>query len=382
MRGLFFSLSLLLPSFGIAQAPWPRHTIDASSDGADGVRLADADGDGLEDIATAWEEGAVIRVYRNPGPTKVRTRWPLVTVGGVASPEDAVLVDLDGDGHSEVVSAAEGRTRGLFVHRGTPRDYWTSGSWATEPVALSMDRMMWMFSTPISIQGKLHVAAGGKGEGAAIGLWTIPGWQWRKLADAGWVMTLDAHDMEGDGDEDLLFSDRKGPLRGIGWFENPGADQANWVRHGIGPQNEAEVMFIETGDLNGDGLEDVAAAVKPRDLWLFYRQDQQGRKWRREIVPLPDTAGTAKAVAIGDINGDGRADLVYSCEQAAGDLEGVGWIEQLADGWRPYSIGGPAGVKFDLVRLRDLDQDGDLDVITCEEAENLGVIWYENPTRQ
>ena len=29
----------------------------------------------------------------------------------------------------------------------------------------------------------------------------------------------------------------------------------------------------------------------------------------------------------------------------------------------------------------DLDGDGDLDVITTEEITNLGMIWYENPTR-
>ena len=26
--------------------------------------------------------------------------------------------------------------------------------------------------------------------------------------------------------------------------------------------------------------------------------------------------------------------------------------------------------------------DGDLDVVTCEERTNLGVVWYENPTRK
>lgn len=35
----------------------------------------------------------------------------------------------------------------------------------------------------------------------------------------------------------------------------------------------------------------------------------------------------------------------------------------------------------DGVRLANINGDGDLDVITCEEAHNLGVIWYENPTR-
>ena len=31
------------------------------------------------------------------------------------------------------------------------------------------------------------------------------------------------------------------------------------------------------------------------------------------------------------------------------------------------------------IDVLDLDMDGDLDVMTCEERENLGVVWYENP---
>ena len=33
--------------------------------------------------------------------------------------------------------------------------------------------------------------------------------------------------------------------------------------------------------------------------------------------------------------------------------------------------------KFDRLELLDLDEDGDLDVLTCEKRDNLGVIWYE-----
>jgi len=36
-------------------------------------------------------------------------------------------------------------------------------------------------------------------------------------------------------------------------------------------------------------------------------------------------------------------------------------------------ISGPEGVKFDLVVLHDLD------ILTCEERDNLGVIAYDNP---
>ena len=46
---------------------------------------------------------------------------------------------------------------------------------------------------------------------------------------------------------------------------------------------------------------------------------------------------------------------------------------------RDTDVSGSVGVKFDLVELVDLDGDGDLDAITCEEVDNLGVFWFENP---
>jgi hypothetical protein len=55
----------------------------------------------------------------------------------------------------------------------------------------------------------------------------------------------------------------------------------------------------------------------------------------------------------------------------------------------PYfiDISGKEGVKYDFILLKDMDGDGDLDVITSEETaadgskKGLGVIWYENPTK-
>ena len=41
---------------------WKVHTIDASSSGADGVKLADINNDGLLDITTGWEEGGLTKI--------------------------------------------------------------------------------------------------------------------------------------------------------------------------------------------------------------------------------------------------------------------------------------------------------------------------------
>ena len=47
----------------LADQPWTRHVIDASSRGADGVRTADVNGDGIPDLVAGWEQGGLTRVY-------------------------------------------------------------------------------------------------------------------------------------------------------------------------------------------------------------------------------------------------------------------------------------------------------------------------------
>ncbi|MDP6355597.1 MAG: VCBS repeat-containing protein, partial [Planctomycetota bacterium] len=136
--------------------PWPRHTIDKSSRGADGVRLADVNGDGHQDITTGWEQGNVIRVYVNPGTDKSKGKWPTVTVGKVGSPEDAVFADVDGDGAVDVVSSCEGRVRTVFVHwaPGDRAKYLDEKAWKTEAFPITEKKSSWMFAVPMQVDGK------------------------------------------------------------------------------------------------------------------------------------------------------------------------------------------------------------------------------------
>ncbi len=138
-------------------------------------------------------------------------------------------------------------------------------------------------------------------------------------------------------------------------------------------------MFLDAGDVDGDGLRDVLAAVKPNDIQIHYRLDKSGTRWRTETIPFPgDLTGTAKAVRVADVDLDGNPDILYSAEAATGTRSGVVWLS-LKD--RTFhDVSGPEGIKYDLMELLDLDADGDLDVVTTEERTGLGLVWYENPS--
>jgi hypothetical protein len=396
-----------LTSHSLCQSaePWLRHTIDDSSRGADGVRMADVNGDGHLDITTGWEEGGVIRVYLNPGPGKAAAKWPAATVGTVKSPEDAVFADLDGDGALDVVSSCEGKTRTMFFHWApkSPDQYLKSDAWKTAAVPCTAKQQSWMFALPLDVDGRngVDLIVSSKGENASIGWLESPAdprdvsaWKYHRLRDAGWIMSLVAYDMDNDGDLDVVASDRKGAKRGVLWLENPGREKsasgAAWVDHSIGGTSR-ENMFLDVISHRGKSAA-VLSAVKPAGLVRFQRSVAggparasatiEGPGWSSFTIEIPgEKLGTGKSIRSADVNLDGNEDLVYSCEHANGAKQGVVWLDMTPGGLKIRPISGPEGVKFDLIQMVDLDADGDLDVITCEERTNLGVFWYENPTR-
>ena len=386
------------PTRGQSSRAWQMHVIDNSSRGADGVRLLDVNQDGRLDIATGWEEGGRIRAYLNPGSTAARLPWPSVEVGRVAAPEDAVFVDLDGDGAVDVISSCEGDERTVFVHW-APRaraDYQRREAWTTQPLPASVKRMQWMFTVPLQLDGRngVDLVSGGKNDAAKIGWFEAPAaprdlaaWTWHPIYDAGWIMSIVPTDMDADGDMDLVVSDRIGRTTGTLWLENPGTGDAQkryWPTHRIGATG-LEAMFLTVADVDRDGLDDLVTAVREKAIVFNRRLSRDGLRWEEHRLAVPPTTGTAKSVAAADIDLDGKRDLVLSAEAARGPLAGVVWLSYRASvterDWVVHDISGTPGTKYDVVRLIDVDADGDLDVLTCEEVENLGVIWYENPAR-
>jgi hypothetical protein len=296
----------------------------------------------------------------------------------------------------------------MVVHWAPPlARYADERQWKTE--TLFSDGSQWMFAVPMDVddQRGQDLIAGGKNTGAGIGWLERPvqprdirQWTFNRLSDAGWIMSLVVRDMNRDGRPDLLVSDRRGGLSGVRWLEHPGSDapglRGRWTNHWIGARGR-EAMFLDAADLDGDG---VAEIVVPHyrggdyrlSIFAMSATSSPDGAWTEHSVRYPAVSGRPKAAAVGDIDLDGRPDVVLSSEEAGGDRRGIVWLRfrdsPLLPEWDVFDVSGPEGVKFDLNLLLDVDADGDLDVINTEEANNsaggrpgLGLVWYENPVR-
>ncbi len=402
---LFASL-ILVTTLPAEETFWKRHTIDASDKalgklGADGVRLADANGDGLLDVVTGWENGDAIRVCLNPGKEKTKQPWPGVTVGRVAGAEDAVFADLDGDGSLDVVSCCEGKTKAVFAHWApeSQDEYLKSESWVTgEFPAAKKANQAWMYCLPFDVNrdGAIDLIVGSKNSKAAVSWLRNPGpekardlanWKLIRICPAGWIMSIVETDIDGDKNPDVIFSDRKGNRTGVYWLKST-AEAPFFEKEILLGGSGEEVMFLDVVDLNRDGRLDIAVAIRKSTIGFLYqpKESPESGNWERkdqsEGVPQ-DRFGGSKALRVADMNADGILDVVLTCEGADKELSGAMMVNvhtgPLAGELLHTNISGPEGVKYDRIELLDIDGDGDLDLMTCEERAHLGVFWFENP---
>lgn len=379
------------------EAGWAMHVIDGSSRGADGVKLSDINGDGNLDIVTGWEEGGVTRVYINPGPAQVRSEWPRVEIGRTPAVEDAVFADLDRDGNIDVISCCEGRERSMYIHWApSVEDVLNPEAWQQVPIPAAQKKMQWMYAWPMDVDSRngIDVIAAGKNDEAELGWFEVPAdaravddYVWHPITPVGWVMSIWMRDMDSDGDLDIVISDRYRELRGCRWLENPGAGerlQEPWPNHFMGAQDK-EVLSMDLVDIDSDGLEDAIVATKDYKILILRRINSAGLEWETIEVPADYEAGNTRAVRVGDLDLDGHLDLAITTWNSD-QKHGVFWLKRIdesLDQWsfRPIS-GVERGIKYDRIELIDLDDDGDLDLMTCEERQDgagMGVIWYENP---
>lgn len=323
------------------------------------LRLANVDMDGLPDIVATIDNGNLeVAWSRNLGNLLYGTSQ---VIPGMASsvllPIEAT--DLDGDGDADLLPST-GST--------WERNDGTGDSW-THMVIDTLTPSMHACAADLEQDGDADVlmVRGGtiwsftnSGEGIIAFSSLLP-----SLLS---VNSINSVDVDGDELIDLVSSSRY--HSNIGWYKNMGSA-------GFAPQRTiapTDVEALDFADIDNDGLIDPVVAVNNSVAW--YRNEGGG------AFGLPDSIGpyTGLAFATGldcdDLDADGDIDVAIVMD--AGTIDHV--LCYMNDGTGGFTSASVVSNQVQTpvsVRIADLDEDGDQDLLVSSLGEGK-IIWFQN----
>jgi hypothetical protein len=286
----------------------------------------------------------------------------------LSDPYSVFSADIDSDGHMDVLSGAIGKIVWFKNIDG-------SGNFiAQDPISTSGDRIYSLLASDIDNDGDndiLSVASenvswyeniDGKGTFST-----------RKVisSNISGGKSVYAADLDGDGDLDVLSAssyDNK-----IAWYENTDG-QGMFGQQQVLSEVAYSAQSVYAADLDGDGDMDVLSASSNNDDLVWYENiDGMGAFGSQQIISI--NANSPYSVYAADLDGDGDMDVL----SASSIDDKIAWYENL-DGEGDFGAQQiittlANGAK--AVHVADLDQDGDLDVLSSSSNDDE-IAWYEN----
>ncbi len=183
-----------------------------------------------------------------------------------------------------------------------------------------------------------------------------------------------AYDFNSDGWSDIVVFSWPGDI--TAWYENPGKrDAGAWKRHIIFGVTDNESPAL--GDMNGDGKPELVCHTGGRLGYASLDWSDPTKEATYRAITKPDIKRYFRythGYGFGDINGDGKADI----------LDKDGWREQPAQvegdaEWvfhaKPFAPEGARGGS--QMQVYDVNGDGLNDVIAAWDGHGYGLAWYE-----
>ena len=317
-----FATPVVLPTSAGSQSPYY-------------VEVADLDGDGKLDIIASDYGDNLISIYRNvstPGGLTTNSFAARLDFATGATPIGVAVRDLDGDGKPEIVTANAGdATISIFQNLSTLGN--------------------------IALAPRVDMAVNGGAQGVAIG------------------------DLDGDGKPDVTVAEADGF---ISLFRNhctPGNISASTFDARVDLPAQSGSVNVVIGDLDGDGKPElITSAYLPQTMSVYRNLSAPGSLTINSFAAPVDygLAGRGHTIALADFNGDGRPDIAEVTELASA----LSLFQNVGTGsFTNTSLGGrvdfTTGWNAWGIAVGDLDGDGRPDVVFANSYDNTITI-YQN----
>ncbi len=231
-----------------------RHEVDSDLGRAEDVAVADFDLDGWLDVAAPGGSSGAINWYRNSGAGR-----DFVTnfIANAKTPHALVAADFDGDGRHDVI-------------------------WAD----VETDEIRIILNDAGSLEGAGRIVA----------------------RNAGSSEALAAGDMDHDGDLDLVAASRR--REQLVWYENDGAAVFSTEHAMIAKPGRIGRPVL--ADFTRDGMVDVAVPATDVGEVLLFANRGEGRFQPSQLTLPADVAPVS--VCAGDVDADGDIDLIVGAQ--------------------------------------------------------------------